>query len=318
MKLLSERTPESEATPERIHSLLRDSMRRGAWVELRHDDDPDHHLRAVALNGRYFSIERRDGADEWPLVLDGYLPDMDWTEAAFLAYLDGRSDIPLRPVAWGDWSPDGRFPGFPPVLRFGLRATRERTLASLEGLEKGDGCGGWSSYVARPDLDWPASADPRIWPSFFERYDVDSTPAWTEFPDAEFDFRHFLWFNADAPDIVLRTLPPDEASHWVPAAFGIVCRPEDLPATDLPAPWREIGFDVAETGANPYSVLFDMGIGADAILRDWLAPRLNGYGLLPSASDAFTLRDTATSWAREHAPFCLWRVFLRDPIPSIR
>ena len=80
----------------------------------------------------------------------------------------------------------------------------------------------------------------------------------------------------------------------------------------MPARWREIGFDVAEAAANPYSVLFDMGVGSDAILREWLAPRLNAYGLLPSAEDAFALRDTATSWAREHAPFCLWRVFLRD------
>lgn len=313
MKLLSERTPETEATPDGVRALLRDAAQRGSWVELRRDNDPQCHLRAIDLgNSRFFELKRRDGSDEWPHLFAGFLPDLEWTEMALLAYLDGRLDALLRPIAWQDWEPDGQYPGPPPVVRYDLRTTRERTLAGLTNQAKHGGGHCLSGQVVRPDIVWPASADPRIWPSFFERYADDPTPAWTEFPGADFDFRHFLWINEDAPDIVRDALRPDEASRWVPAAFGIVCRSEDLPATDLPAPWREIGFDVAEAAANPYSVLFDMGVGSDAILREWLAPRLNAYGLLPSAEDAFALRDTATSWAREHAPFCLWRVFLRD------
>ena len=313
MKILSERTPETEATPDGVRTLLRDSARRGSWVELRRDDDPQCHLRAIDLgNSRLFELKRRDGTDGWPRIFTGFLPNLDWTEKALLAYLDGHLDALLRPIAWQDWEPDGQYLGPPPVIRYDLRATRERTLAGLKNPAKHGGGNCLAGQVAQSDLVWPVSADPRIWPSFFERYDDDPTSAWIEFPGVDFDFRHFLWINKDAPDIVRDALCPDEASRWVPAAFGIVCRSDDLPATDLPAPWRKIGFDVAETEANPYSVLFNMGIGSDAILREWLAPRLNAYGLLPSAEDAFALRDTATSWAREHAPFCLWRVFLRD------
>ncbi len=310
MRLLSERTTEAEATPEGIRALLNDPDRRGAWVELHDERDSAHYLRATILNDAYFRLEERGGFDEWPRHLVSLL-DVDETESAMLAFLANRQMELRRPFGYHDWLPDFTFEGLPPVVGFDLRAKRERTLADLVDRSHGDG-NLLAGQIARPDIDWPKSADPRIWPSFFERYEDDLTPVWTEFPGADFDFRHFLWSNADAPDIVLRVLPADEASRWLPVAFGIACRPEDVAATDLPPPWREIGFDVAEISGPPYSVLFDMGLGSDEILRSWVAPRLNEHGLLTTADEAFTLVRTATFWAREHAPFCLWRVFLRD------
>ena len=61
MKIESENTPETDATPELVDALLRDAGRRGAWLVLKDDEDDARFVQAEESDGG-FSLEWRASA----------------------------------------------------------------------------------------------------------------------------------------------------------------------------------------------------------------------------------------------------------------
>ena len=99
MKLESENTPETDATPELVDALLRDAGHRGAWLVLKDGADDARFVQAEESDGG-FSLEWRAGADA-PLRRASRTFPPDEARAAFRAFLAGDTDWTAR-YDWTD------------------------------------------------------------------------------------------------------------------------------------------------------------------------------------------------------------------------
>ena len=119
MKLESENTPETDATPERLDALLRDPERRGAWLILKDGADDARFVQAEESDDG-FSLEWRAGADA-PLRRASRTFPPDEARAAFRAFLAGDTDWTAR----YDWTDVAGFPAA------GASVTRKGVLTFL-------------------------------------------------------------------------------------------------------------------------------------------------------------------------------------------
>ena len=99
MKLESENTPETDATPELVDALLRAAARRGAWLVLKDAADGARFVQAEE-SGDGFALEWRAGADA-PLRRASRTFPPDEARAAFRAFLAGDTDWTAR-YDWTD------------------------------------------------------------------------------------------------------------------------------------------------------------------------------------------------------------------------
>lgn len=119
MKLESENTPETDATPERLDALLRDPERRGAWLILKDGADDARFVQAEESDDG-FSLEWRAGADA-PLRRASRTFPPDEARAAFRAFLAGDTDWTAR----YDWTDAAGLPAA------GASVTRKGVLTFL-------------------------------------------------------------------------------------------------------------------------------------------------------------------------------------------
>lgn len=158
-------------------------------------------------------------------------------------------------------------------------------------------------YLLRKDAARPVSVDRAVWPPVSPAAATDG-------------FAPDYWADLDALRRACTTAGSTDRSSTLVAlsvvedtdvarALLVPCRPAAIPAD-----WRPLGWDVADTGL--ISGLSNCGFVLDvddvAELRGRFAPRLNRYGLFDSVSDARVFRELSNARVPEHAPFLIHRI----------
>ena len=188
-------------------------------------------------------------------------------------------------------------------------------------------------YLLRPEIDWPLSFDPMVWPSIFENPSEIQIPGvedwWPERPptivaepvNKRYDTFMDLWPELDEMLEVFREHASPGACG-VPVAVDMVgeIRPESTsapwPDFDIevsvqarPADWTFLGYDVCDFGwisglSNCGSTSGEM----QQLSRDW-KDRLNELGLFLSAADAWEYCTVTDRRIPEHAPFRIFALY---------
>lgn len=188
-------------------------------------------------------------------------------------------------------------------------------------------------FLLRPEIEWPLSFDPMVWPSIFESPDEVQVPGvedwWPDRPPAvvaepvskRYDTFMNLWpkldemlavFRAHAPlgacgvpiaaDMVDDTMPDSDVAPW--PNFDT-----EVPVQSRPADWVFLGYDVCDFGW--ISGLSNCGGSPDEmqrLRRDWQG-RLNEFGLFPSDADAAEYCRISDQRVAEHAPFRVFALY---------
>ena len=187
-----------------------------------------------------------------------------------------------------------------------------------------------AQYLLRPDVPWPLSVDPLIWPSVFFS-EIFKLPHFESYSTIEIDpslDNGTQWLHLD-------TMRACYDVHRALAPNAIFVAIELLSEKEAEGPtisydrghaaiWLEptvpsrppegsslLGYDVADAGW--ISGLSNCGYTADEIhtLAPVWGPRLNSFGLLTNVEDAVAFRQVCDNRVPEHAPFwiyALWRL----------
>jgi hypothetical protein len=182
-------------------------------------------------------------------------------------------------------------------------------------------------YLLRPQIEWPLSFDPMVWPSIFESPDEVQVPGvedwWPDRPptivaepvNKRYDAFMDLWPELDEMLAVFRAHAPP-GTCGVPIAVEMVgdTMPEsdvapwpdydtEFPVQRRPGGWIFLGYDVCDFGWT--SGLSNCGTASGEmrqLRRDW-QDRLNESGLFPSAAGAREYCRVTDRRVPEHAPF---------------
>jgi hypothetical protein len=182
-------------------------------------------------------------------------------------------------------------------------------------------------YLLRPEIEWPLSFDPMVWPSIFESPSEMQIPGvedwWPERPptivaepvNKRYDTFMDLWPELDemlavfrehaspgacgvpvAVDMIGDTVPGSDVAPW--ANFDTA-----VPVQSRPGNWIFLGYDVCDFGwisglSNCGAALGEM----QQLSRDW-KDRLNEFGLFLSAADAGEYCGVTDQRVPSHAPF---------------
>lgn len=188
-------------------------------------------------------------------------------------------------------------------------------------------------YLLRPEVEWPLSFDPMVWPSTFQSPGSVQVPGvedwWPDRPptivagpaNKRYDAFMDLWPELDEMLVAFRqyALP---GACGVPVAVDIV--DETGPQSTLPAwarfdreaqvqarpaDWVFLGYDVCDFGW--ISGLSNCGSTSGELLqlsRDW-KERVNEFGLFLSAADAGEYCGVTDRRVPEHAPFRVFALY---------
>ncbi len=182
-------------------------------------------------------------------------------------------------------------------------------------------------FLLRPDIEWPLSFDPIVWPSVFENPGEVRVPGvedwWPDRPptvvaepaNKRYDAFMDLWPALDemlevfrrqssagacgvpiAAELVGDTTPESDVAPWPDFDTGIVVQ-------SRPGNWAFLGYDVCDFGW--VSGLSNCGTAPDEmrqLARDW-RDRLNEFGLFPAEADARVYCRITDRRVPEHAPF---------------
>jgi len=194
-------------------------------------------------------------------------------------------------------------------------------------------------HLLRPEIEWPLSFDPLVWPSVFKSPQEFQVPGiedwWPDRPptivaepvNKRYDTFMDLWPELDE---MLGTF----REHASPGACGVPIvvemagdiQPEsdaapwpsfdtEVPVQARPADWILIGYDVCDFGW--ISGLSNCGTASNEmqqLCRDW-QDRLNEFGLFLSAADAREYCTVTDRRVPEHAPFCVFALH-RAPVET--
>jgi len=188
-------------------------------------------------------------------------------------------------------------------------------------------------FLLRPDVEWPLSFDPIVWPSVFQSPDEIQVPGaedwWPDRPPAiiagpvnkRYDAFMDLWPGLDemlavfqehalpgtcgvpiAVDMVGDVTPDSDVTPWpeFDTQVSIQSRPGD---------WVLLGYDVCDVGwisglSNCGTSLAEM----QKLSREW-NDRLNEFGLFLSAGDARKFCRVTDRRVPEHAPFRVFALY---------
>jgi hypothetical protein len=216
------------------------------------------------------------------------------------------------------------------LIRFDVRLHKDDYVAAFWDEERRD------QFLLRPEIEWPLSADPLVWPSvFFSKIfrDATSLPYGSIEVDPAIDDGNY-WLN-------LEQMKTHYETHKVPNTNGIVVAiqlfsekaptdgvisysihdgiqcgliVEDTTPSECPVGSELLGYDVAD--ASWISGLANCGYDPDEkkqLVRSW-APRLNSFGLLETLDHAVEFRQLCDKRVPEHAPFWVYGI-TRLPAP---
>jgi hypothetical protein len=213
------------------------------------------------------------------------------------------------------------------LIRFDVRVAKEQYVSRRWDANAK------AQYLLRPDIEWPLSVDPLVWPSVFYS-ETFKSPHWESYSTIEVDPAidgGDYWLELDRMRTyydVHRALAPGGVFVGVELLSEKEAEAQTIPyvlAGDIQcAVWLEqtiperspegstlLGYDVAD--ASEISGLANCGYTEEEV-RD-LAPvwanRLNSFGLLTTLEDAVAFRQVCDERVPEHAPFwiyALWRL----------
>jgi hypothetical protein len=178
-------------------------------------------------------------------------------------------------------------------------------------------------YLLRPDVRWPLSVDPLVWPSFFDltsRPEYRSSDAIGITPTTTVQLGVKLWDDRAAMERAFSEHAGDQTC--VVRLAVELCLEHDL-AKDpewnfldgsLPAAeremrnWTSVGYDVADRYL--LSGLLNCGYSQEQLveLARW-SERLNDFGLLDEVESATEFRRVTEKRVPEHAPFFVYRLW---------
>jgi hypothetical protein len=210
------------------------------------------------------------------------------------------------------------------LMRFDVRLHKDDYVAAFWDDERRD------QFLLRPEIEWPLSADPLVWPSvFFSKIFRDATnvPHGSVEVDPDVDGGNY-WLN-------LEQMKTHYAVHKVPNTNGIFVAiqlfSEKAPTdgviyysfhdgiqgglivdnttpSECPVGSELLGYDVAD--ASWISGLANCGYAPEEkrqLSSTW-GPRLNSFGLLQTLSDAIEFRQLCDKRVPEHAPFWVYGI----------
>ena len=188
-------------------------------------------------------------------------------------------------------------------------------------------------FLLRPEIDWPLSFDPTVWPSVFSSPDEVQAPGiedwWPERPptivaqpvNKRYDAFIDLWPDLDEMLAAFR-------KHASPGACGVPIAVEmvgdatpesgiapwanvdtEVAVQSRPGNWTFLGYDACDFGW--VSGLGNCGGKPDEMQRlraDW-KDRLNEFGLFPSDADATRYCEISDQRIAEHAPFRVFALY---------
>ncbi|HKW02078.1 MAG TPA: hypothetical protein VJN96_19810 [Vicinamibacterales bacterium] len=188
------------------------------------------------------------------------------------------------------------------------------------------------SFLLKPDVEWPLSVDPLVWPSVFYsaifREAVDTSYSSIEVPPSTDGGKY--WLNLDRMTAHYDRHKKTDTSGvmvaielFFPEALlvgdvvhyeqldGIQCGiwlDRTIPA-ELPSGCALLGYDVADAGW--ISGLTNCGYVTgekEPLARAW-ATRLNQFGLLSSLEDALEFKRMTDERVKEHSPFWVYGIW---------
>ena len=210
------------------------------------------------------------------------------------------------------------------LIRYDVRSNRDDYVTRFWDEERRN------LFLLRPDIDWPLSIDPVVWPSiFFSRIFRDSAA----FPDGRIEVDAAIdggdyWLN-------LEQMRKYYEEHRLPSLQGTLVSIHLFSDRDLtgdilwyrdskgnqcgmrlgrtdpqqaPQGSEFLGYDVAD--ASWISSLTNCGYSRkdkEELQQKWAA-RLNGFGLLKSYDDAAEFRNVSDARIQEHAPFWVFGI----------
>jgi len=185
-------------------------------------------------------------------------------------------------------------------------------------------------FLLKPDLAWPLSVDPLVWPSvFFSKIFREATKlpyGNIEVDPATDDGKYWLnlermraYYEAHkrpgTPGIFVaiqlfseKSLAGDTVPYSLPDGIQAALVLDHANPSECPAGSEVLGYDVAD--ASGISGLTNCGYAASEkaqLGRVW-ASRLNSFGLLKTLEDAVEFRKLSDERAPEHAPFWVYGI----------
>src|SRR5947207_669630 len=145
-----------------------------------------------------------------------------------------------------------------------------------------------TTFLLRPEIQWPLSVDDEVWPSVFDEFEEAELPTNSLRPSL------WLWFNLAAMQAFLMTQKRVQNQHGVRIAVELVTKesvrsddywsgvlyPYDvLSPSAIPLEWLFLGYDVADQ--YQLSGLTNCGYDENerVVLPAIWAARLNEHGL---------------------------------------
>ena len=188
-------------------------------------------------------------------------------------------------------------------------------------------------FLLRPEIAWPLSVDPMVWPSIFQYQDanvaarylplsgwIDAAPA--DFPHQVLD----LWQDPDAMVVAYRSGAATSpiARDAVPVAIEVLTDPgafagghwgplfdSQAAARTAPDDWVLLGYDVADEGmiSGLANCGYDDAAKPDVVRR--VVADLNDAGLFDALDAAKAFRTEADARVPEHSPFHIFALYRR-------
>ena len=169
------------------------------------------------------------------------------------------------------------------------------------------GDSGWTAerratYLLRPDVAFPLSVDPNVWPR--APGDLTYPVPWTPVKDVQ---KRAAAVMASKHRVCVAVFAAAAADPAEEEDLRSRTGADTLLATD-PA-WTFVGFDVAD--GTEVSGLSNCGYGEELeALRATWACRLNDRGLFGVLEDALAFRDVTDARVPEHAPFTVYGIWI--------
>ncbi|HEY1756017.1 MAG TPA: hypothetical protein VGG72_11515 [Bryobacteraceae bacterium] len=164
-----------------------------------------------------------------------------------------------------------------------------------------------SQYLIRPEVPWPLSVDPMVWPAPTSETTNDNfLNLW---PSAA---AVFAAFPGETPVVIEIAVVPDpqSAGYWTRQMGGVVVQ-ESAPSQYQT---ESLGYDVADRFL--FSALSNGGFSEEkmAVIRSRCATRINSFGLFGDPAEAADLKIICDHSLEELAPFCVYRIRKITPL----
>jgi hypothetical protein len=187
-----------------------------------------------------------------------------------------------------------------------------------------------NTYLLRPDVDWPLSIDPLVWPSVFyskiflgtthHNYgtievdpSVDDGDYWLNLEQMMEHYRRNKKPGSQGVPICTQLfsenpIDGDRIAYTIGGGIGCVMLLGDTVPREPPAGVEFLGFDVAD--ATQLSALSNCNYtqGERQRLQSKWAERLNDFGLLSTYEHALEFKDVSNERVTEDAPFWIYGI----------